>query len=132
MYVNLFSHHGNALQKDSHYSQSVDEETEVQREKDQQLKDQQLASGRIRIQTQVCVTLSPLSPLFRGDPNTKLYIPRFTQPKSKNIETWGHDAGKLEVVLYLLNIGPTANMCACAGIRTCSLCLSVSLPALPS
>lgn len=56
---------------EAHYSMVI-EETEACGATE--LAVRQLASGRIRIHTQVCVTPS-LSPLFRRNPNTKLYTP---------------------------------------------------------
>lgn len=61
--------------RDPHCSQSVDGETEAQREKELA---QRIASGRIRIQTQVCLILSHLSPLLHRDPNIKCYNPLHT------------------------------------------------------
>lgn len=99
MYVNIFGNHSRALQKDSRYSQRVDEETEAQGVKE--LAVRQLASGRIRIHTQVCVTPSPLSPLFHRNPNTKLHTPLHAA-KEQEDQDLGPQSWKQEVVLYLL------------------------------
>lgn len=54
------------------------------------------------------------------------------QPKNKSIKTWGPNARKQEVVLYLLNIDATPNMCAYAGICMHGLALLVFQLCLPS